>query len=745
MTAAFRRRMAALLCILLTAAAVAACRDDKKPVTAGGVVALPRDGGGGEPVCPLTPAMTPDRWFYTPYLSYAGGLVLKNVRFGPRLVARSLSVPYVRVKVGDAEPVTVLLTRSPTAGAAITSELAGPVECAPEDRGEGATGVSAVYRLAVPRPGKDPVTVLVQQSYRFDTRLDSECEPTMTAKCRRFWPTTTWAIPGSWNTVRGDAGEVPDIRVSVVQKFEFDPDGSAGSGLPGSANLIRDTPNPKLPRVPSLDDLELPEVLTVDDKAGEGRMLKSGAEKVISGGEVGGRWENWHQTGRMDMGLPGLKPGALPDVHDHALSGTAGCSECVHAHWSWFAGVRDSTDRLLPDLPGIPQTTLLDVVNLITCLGKRCWSDGLPQIADGSKQDACVAWTTDDVTRSRDWCTYPETALATDRPPVMYWDATSAAKDQLKSGVSIGGSDFSVGDSYWPVLRDGDGALDRRHGGDGSMFVVPARRLTGVAKDPGKDEAVVSTVRQVQTADGWEMTFDVRPGDTGDQGPYYLRVHTAGDLRLVNGDPLWQGDGVGWVRITGTDGKPVMAYPGSPMRVKAVVNREPEPGAVSLALDAAPDGIPGYAPSHGLDWRLPLRNWRQPLWDALGCGQEQVEETWFTPANTDVDIADYRDVTGDGVPDAIVAGSCPAITASWPKRVFVYDGTAPVAPLRELIESGGDVLSLGVKADAGDRKVTITHSILGPDDPRCCPSGVRTEVYEWRNDRFEKTRVRTSP
>ena len=39
------------------------------------------------------------------------------------------------------------------------------------------------------------------------------------------------------------------------------------------------------------------------------------------------------------------------------------------------------------------------------------------------------------------------------------------------------------------------------------MFGVPARRMTGVAKNPGKDEALVSSVRQGATAGGWEMTL----------------------------------------------------------------------------------------------------------------------------------------------------------------------------------------------------------------------------------------------
>ena len=188
-------------------------------------------------------------------------------------------------------------------------------------------------------------------------------------------------------------------------------------------------------------------------------MVKSGAKKEIRGGQVGSQWGNWHLTGRSDLGLPGLLPGVVPDVsaHNHSLTGTAGCSECVHAHWSLFTGIREISDRVAPDLPGNSRTKFLDAINVLSCGSKRCWTDGHPQIPDDSRQNACVAWTTDDVTDTRDWCAYPETPLADHRPPVMYWDATSQAKDLLKSGVSIGGQDFSVGDSYWPVLRDGSG------------------------------------------------------------------------------------------------------------------------------------------------------------------------------------------------------------------------------------------------------------------------------------------------
>ena len=50
--------------------------------------------------------------------------------------------------------------------------------------------MEASYAVIV---ASEHVTFPVHHENRFDTTLDSKCEATETAQCRRFWPTVSWS------------------------------------------------------------------------------------------------------------------------------------------------------------------------------------------------------------------------------------------------------------------------------------------------------------------------------------------------------------------------------------------------------------------------------------------------------------------------------------------------------------------------------------------------------------------------
>ena len=63
----------------------------------------------------------------------------------------------------------------------------------------------------------------------------------------------------------------------------------------------------------------------------------------------------------------------------------------------------------------------------------------------------------------------------------------------------------------------------------------------------------------------------------------------------------------------------------------------------------------------------------------FGC-QSPSGESWdqFLP-----DVR-YTDVTGDGIPDALVIGACPSPTSGNPAQVVIFSGVSPHGSLKEI-------------------------------------------------------------
>ena len=353
------------------------------------------------------------------------------------------------------------------------------------------------------------------------------------------------------------------------------------------------------------------------------------------------------------------------------------------AHWSWFA---DKKAR--------------DGYNVFY----DPWSDGRPQILDESKQTACMGWTTDPVETAVDWCSAEQTEKTDDqkadldnnRPPVMYWDVRSDSTDRTTNGVFVNGQNYEVGDSSWPPLSD------RKHGGNGSMFVIPARLLRNNTSGDA-NSAVVKPFPAAPAPDrypagSWVVPVQIEPGNPEDQGPYYLRVQAVSGLELLNVDPLWSaaGGGMPWVRVyddtplaTGgiTDNpgrKPVLNYDrkNGPMWAAVVFDRQPKPDEVLYALNAAPDGVRGYRPATGrFGW--PEIDWRQVAYGEMGCETGDA-------AQVDLDSVDFADLTGDAQNEAVIAAACPSSTAGLPVHVMVFDGSKTQLPLKNLLTVGDD-------------------------------------------------------
>jgi hypothetical protein len=544
-----------------------------------------------------------DRWMFTTKIDPVEGLAIEDVSFGPRLILDRISIPYVRIAAPDGAYGN--LTPTPQPGAAIRSTLIGGrngVECNPGGR----LGVSATYELATP-VGR----YRVNQTYRFKNKHEKRCEPTDTIPCVRFWPTVSWV-----NLDSSDRRTA--IGLEITQRFRANPDATEH----GAADIIRD--------VPHLSSLG------VDDLGTDGQLKNEGSIRAIWRGETV-KWENWHQTGRNHVGLPGVTPGLIPEEWG---GGTAGCSECFHMHWSWFANLpRISLAR--PKLRKLDPRNVftLQGLNMLSCGKPKCWTDGRPQILGGSKQSACLGWvaaTSPKLGAPIDWCREAD-ANAASAPldpaaakVVFDWQASTKAGQYPKADVLLGGKKYSVGDSYWPDLERAE-PKGSKHGGNGSSFIVPARRFITVSPVDGRSDAREAEVRPLynlawkqtlplnsRVPSGWVLPIRIRLGYEQDQGPYYLRVKTLG-ARLLN-PAKHHGAGIGgtpWVSIyadeisdDGTvspvdDAAPPLArYPADRgyMLALVVLDKRPDLYNSSFELNAAPNGAKSYLRATGR-WR----------------------------------------------------------------------------------------------------------------------------------------------
>jgi hypothetical protein len=567
-------------------------------------------------VLPSCTGSSSEGWAYTAAITPGEGLVVTDLRFGPRLFARRISLPYFAVqRTGQQAPEYGRL--SPTPSGAVASKLVSFHCLNPISDGTGDVGAEAIYRVT-PTEGYN---ILVDQTYRFARfdPTDKHCESTKTVPCARFWPTVTWALDDTTPTRPGFNG------FEAIQRFEFDPDG-LGSG---TADLFADSISFHL------NPLN-PAGIGVRTLGSSGWLKKEDSRLVI---QNGGRhdWDSWHQSTRDHTSSPGSDP----------FKKTPGCSDCLHAHWTWGLDANCGCNGVPPG-----------------CRDVHCWTDGQPEILPGSGQSADVGWVKFAPGEVDPWPAI-QNCPATGLPPdasvsesklralwqclidarignkkaskisksdrlVVYWDGFTSAANAGNTVVNIGGTSYTAGDAYWPRLLQIDGVtLDRTHGDSGEMFALPARVLVG----PGTTSqtwtvqpqwnAVTSEPSNLDARlpSGYVLPVKITRASTSalpfpDRGPFYLRVHgdCSGFTSIVNPDPLYTENQVGppWVKIyqdqyspsssggsgTFTPGPVVTEVPqsGATLMAYLVFFDPPDQTKLSFDLVAAPNGSDGYVP-----------------------------------------------------------------------------------------------------------------------------------------------------
>lgn len=455
-----------------------------------------------------------DGWAFKTVVSPNDGLVLQSARLGPRVMARSVSVPYVDIKADWEGNGKFTTKRAELVGEGnghasaglLTSRVVG-ASCRSAGSSIGAAATYAINGLP------SGVELWVMQSYRFDGR-ETGCEPSEKLPCRRFWPTVTWGAD------QGGRKFIKSVR--IIQRLDFQPD--EGNAI--RANVFRD--RGKVEGVVN--------GLSVVQTLGDGHLRKAARVRVI---DAGGRdahdgWDSVHITDRDDTGSP------------QALGNHPGCSECVHTHWSWSTATNlvsdDFTDGKPELLTGSKQDTYLSVARG-------------PLHPNQPTEDEIDPWQGDpngDDEKSGYRRIVNSGKKIDDGNAVLYWDSTSSGADlpkqprgpddtaTLDSKGDFGlqtPRTFPLGDAVWPQLAS------KRHGGNGAMFFAPAREMTDEtgftyeAKWPLRQSPQTLRIPRLddRVPEGYVLPIRITGGcKEHSKGPFYVSVTTATGQRLLN-------------------------------------------------------------------------------------------------------------------------------------------------------------------------------------------------------------------
>jgi hypothetical protein len=522
-------------------------------------------------------------WTFSTDVSPNDGLVLDQARFGPRLLARQISVPYFDIAAdwnsdGKIETRRAELTPDSSQGHADQQVFGQSVltttllrtKCIASDGT--LIGSDATYSVNGLPAG---VTMWVQQSYRFEVRT-TFCEPSGRLPCARFWPTVTWGV---------DEGSTHFLdHVDIVQRLHFLPDG----GTPSRANIYRDRSRSEAffsaSSVQTLGRSYLRHEVTV--------------EAIDAGRRIQDRtWDSWHQTDRAATSSPGV----------NLLDPQPGCSECVHIHWAWGTAT-----------------------NLVT----PGFTDGKPEILDGSLQTAHISAVkySSDPKEIDPWHDGYQSLVNNEElgqgNAVLFWETNSPGTHLTGGGVTIDDKDFPLGDAAWPQLDD------YTHGGNGAMFFAPARVLgevpankeipsTNFTIKPDWNNAIqVQNALDLRLPAGWVLPVQVSHscanGISVAQGPFWISVTATNGETLLNpeGPYVEVPRGLPYTLLrtdTFSAGANPQFHPGQPVpdfhciamgrgwkpvtyTSYLVFNSKPSADNVSLQLLGAPDGDHQFYP-----------------------------------------------------------------------------------------------------------------------------------------------------
>jgi hypothetical protein len=107
----------------------------------------------------------------------------------------------------------------------------------------------------------------------------------------------------------------------------------------------------------------------------------------------------------------------------------------------------------------------------------------------------------------------------------------------------------------------------------------------------------------------------------------------------------------------------------------------------------------------------------------------------------------YADVTGDGIPDAVVEGACPSSTSPNPAMVIIFSGASPATRPAEIgrLPEGKNYFFASMDMTLKGAVITLSGLAYGPTARLCCPNLDITLAYRWRAGRFVRVSRAVKP
>ena len=425
-------------------------------------------------------------------------------RLGPRLLTRSISVPYVVVDYSNGgadyerkfELTPDFRQGHPSIG---TATLLGAPECS-------ATNAVAKYRLnELMGIGLE---ISVTQSYAFQSRKAGDhCEPSGALPCARFWPSVKFRVR------RLPLATGKFLSFEIIQRSDYTPDGLTTV----DQQPFRDMDGTPIhghtsPTTSMNSNHETSGFAIVDGhRTSDNRCRSSTTDQSCT-------WDNYHASGR------GM-------VHGPGVLGSAGCADCVHVHWAWTPNTNNSI------------------------FGDPGFTDSKPQLHADSKQTALFALVRYHQSEVDPYNKGYESLLNGEHikgdHAVLFWDASSAGYKN---------SDGTVSDEIFPVLHTS-------HPGDsGGVFFAPASWDVTPLAFPGDTSPLSDAIRlrpdwthltnvTSGASKGWilpvKVSFPLPDGcDSADacltaedpttiDGPLYIIVVNKTGLQLPGADPAY--------------------------------------------------------------------------------------------------------------------------------------------------------------------------------------------------------------
>ncbi|MDP9797717.1 hypothetical protein J2S43_006229 [Catenuloplanes nepalensis] len=173
-----------------------------------------------------------------------------------------------------------------------------------------------------------------------------------------------------------------------------------------------------------------------------------------------------------------------------------------------------------------------------------------------------------------------------------------------------------------------------------------------------------------------------------------------------------------------------------PLPSPSTVSVAPPPSAAapSSTASAPSSTAPEPAPAPG---ETGSGDWKAALAAALECPAAALPVEQGPMFN--------RDITGDGVPDVLVAAACTGSTSSWPSVVHAYDGAPPAGQWRRLgvlLTQGDGVDERGLRVKQiliDDGTVVVTSRAFQQKDDNASGGTLTvTDRFTWSGTGFTR-------